>query len=142
MANDTGRDTELRIMTDMPENPLNAFRYPFRELKDEEYTHYQDNLIRDIPNHISADSGDFPDNISSTFWFKEGEREEEHWVLLCRLDNGNYALYDAWCDYTGFDCRGGMSLYVNSDYSVLINYAMGDRHYDEYISQTEQLLCG
>ena len=54
MADNTGRDTEIRIMTDMPENPLNAFRYPFRKSKD---LIYKSNLITNIPDHITGDPG-------------------------------------------------------------------------------------
>ena len=136
MADNTGRDTEIRIMVDMPKNPLEAFKYPFSAM---EYSGYDDEeLIKDIPGHITADAGDFPNSIIRVFWFREGEDDGEEWILLCLLDNGNYAYYNAWCDRSGFDCRGWMNLYVNNDYSVLINYAMGDSEYDEYMSQTEE----
>lgn len=47
--------------------------------------------------------------------------------------------YIAWCDYTGFDCMGGMKMYIAKD----INYAMSNYVYklynDQYISKKYNL---
>lgn len=64
------------------------------------------------------------------------KNDEIDWYLLCKLKNNNYALYVAWCDYTGFDCQGGMKLYIAKDLNNLINYAMSNNIYKLYIKKT------
>ena len=46
--------------------------------------------------------------------------------------NGKYAFYTAWCDYTGFDCQGGMKLYISSNINVLIKMAMDEKQRTKY----------
>ena len=88
-----------------------------------------------------SDIGDFPNNISKYIWGQEGENDFIDWILLCKLTNGKYAFYTAWCDYTGFDCRGGMKLYISSKINVLIKMAMDDRQrstYRDFIKNKKQ----
>lgn len=74
-----------------------------------------------------CDAGKFPDNIAEYYWVFEGHNDEEAWKLLCKLDNGNYALYLAWCDYTGFDCQGGMKLIVSKSLDKLFYDGMTEQ---------------
>ena len=50
----------------------------------------------------------------------------EHWYLACKLKNGIYAFFHAYCDYTGFDCRGGIELTLADNIENLIEYGMGN----------------
>lgn len=81
--------------------------------------------------------GDFPNNIKKWFWAHEGENDAESWRCLVQLENGYYAYYEAYCDYTGFDCQGGMDLFIDKKYDVLINLAMSNADYDLYIEETQ-----
>jgi hypothetical protein len=80
------------------------------------------------------DAGDFPNNISNYIWGEEGENDFVDWILLCKLSNGKYAYYTAWCDYTGFDCQGGMKLYISSKLKTLVKMAMDDKNRSKYLS--------
>ena len=80
------------------------------------------------------DAGDFPNNISKYIWGEEGENDFVDWILLCKLNNGKYAYYTAWCDYTGFDCQGGMKLYISSKLKTLVKMAMDDKNRTKYLN--------
>jgi len=84
------------------------------------------------------DAGDFPNNISKYIWGEEGENDFVDWILLCKLSNGKYAYYTAWCDYTGFDCRGGMKLYISSKIQTLVKMAMDDKNRSKYLDFIKQ----
>lgn len=101
-----------------------ALEYPFSFIKgsedagwcaDYEVSEFAEGLI----GEEKCDAGNFPNNITEFYWIFEGHNDEEAWKVLCKLDNGNYALYLAWCDYTGFDCQGGMKLIVSKDLTRL-----------------------
>lgn len=36
-----------------------------------------------------------------------GHNDEDHWHWIIELKNGLFVWTDAWCDYTGWDCRSG-----------------------------------
>jgi hypothetical protein len=75
------------------------------------------------------DIGSFPKNILEYYWVHEGENDIEPWKLLCKistLKGDIYAYYTAWCDYTGFDCQGGMTLTVSKSIFNLYEKALDD----------------
>ena len=89
-----------------------------------------------IPGQSAEDIGDFPNNITHYYWIHEGENDEEPWLAVCRLDNGVYVFYKGECDYTGFDCQGSMRIYASKDPAVLIQMAMCESDYTNYIADT------
>ena len=80
------------------------------------------------------DAGRFPNNIKYFIWCQKGINDEKPWLLLCRLTNGKYAYFSASCDYTGFSCQGGMSLYIADTIEVLVDMAMSDPEREKYYS--------
>lgn len=50
----------------------------------------------------------------------------DQWEVFAKLDNGYYMFLEAWCDYTGFGCRGGVKAYVDKDPRFLYNMACTD----------------
>jgi hypothetical protein len=91
-----------------------------------------------MESHQSYDVGNFPENIKTVFWCHEGENDEDGWSLLAQLENGLYIYFYAWCDYTGFDCQGGMELWASSSYENLIEYAISEYIYhEEYMKETK-----
>lgn len=38
-----------------------------------------------------------------------GHNDEDSWWWIFKLKNGKYLTVSAWCDYTGWDCRSGIS---------------------------------
>jgi hypothetical protein len=109
------------VSTPIAEPDKSALKYPFSFISgaDDANSWCADYEIKDFVEGLlgeeKCEAGNFPNNITEFYWVFEGHNDEEAWKLLCKLDNGNYALYLAWCDYTGFDCQGGMKLIVSKD---------------------------
>lgn len=38
-----------------------------------------------------------------------GHNDEDNWYWIIELIDGSFALTNAWCDYTGWDCQSGGS---------------------------------
>jgi hypothetical protein len=76
------------------------------------------------------DAGDFPNNIVEYYWIHKGKNDEDAWHLFCKIaapDGEAYAYYTASCDYTGFDCQGGMKLIVSKSAQSLFYGGLVDR---------------
>jgi len=56
-----------------------------------------------------------------------GENDEKPWIYLVKHKDGYYVLFDAWCDYTGFDCRGSLSLNYSKDRERMFQFGLGER---------------
>jgi hypothetical protein len=41
------------------------------------------------------------------YFVQVGENDGDAWIFLVKHQNGYYIYFNAWCDYTGFDCQGG-----------------------------------
>jgi len=117
----------------------NWYKYPFSEINNNYYD-YGINLIFTKligQNETFKDAENFPNNIKTYIWGQKGENDAEDWILLCKLTNGKYAYFIAWCDYTGFDCSGGMKLYISSKLDMLVNMAMDDKYRSKYLTFIE-----
>ena len=115
-----------------------AFHYPFSEIGDTNYE-VEDILKPLLTQSVSeavALAGDFPKNISQWLWSSPGQNDENPWLLLCRLNTGAYAFYRAGCDYTGFDCQGGMELTVSKDLADVVENGMQNYDYEQYEAET------
>lgn len=62
-------------------------------------------------------------NDENVLYIRPGENDGPAWLLVARIKN-IYIFYNAWCDSTGFDCRGGISLYASYDHEYLIDNAL------------------
>ena len=83
-----------------------------------------------------VDAGNFPHNIQEHFWIRLGENDGDSWMSVGVLTNGNYFFYTGSCDYTGFDCQGGMCLWVSSSWKNIIEHGMSEQEYDTYVTDT------
>lgn len=113
-------DFELvSIPIEAPDKKALEYPFSFISVTDDEDKWGTDYKIKDFSKGLlgeeKCDPGKFPDNIIEFYWIYEGTNDEEPWRCLCKLDNNNYAYYTALCDYTGFDCQGGMTLIVSKD---------------------------
>jgi hypothetical protein len=129
-------DFEL-VSTPITEPDKAAFSYPFSCISTGEEESwcatydtddFCEGLLGEEKDGLSC--GKFPDNIVEFYWLHEGHNDEDAWECLCKLDNGNFAYYSAWCDYTGFDCQGGMKLIVSKDLKRLFYEGLTDRSRD------------
>ena len=76
-----------------------------------------------------------PTILSEYYWIHEGANDEDAWYLLCRVslgaatagNNFAYVYYTASCDYTGFDCQGGMKLIASHNLKKLVESGMTEQ---------------
>lgn len=119
--------------------------YPYTYIDDEYQAHYSlDEIRRPIvveAEGVLPDAGDFPKNIQEHFWVRVGENDGDSWLSVGQLTNGNYFFYEGGCDYTGFDCQGGMSLWVSKSWENIVDHAFTEEVYKLYVGQ-EPHLCG
>jgi hypothetical protein len=116
------------------QNPdLTKLDYPFAFIRDiNNDPDYYDYNVKDFYEGLPDEEpikeiGNFPKNISEYYWIHEGENDEEPWKLLCKIHTPKcdvYGYYTAWCDYTGFDCQGGMRLVVSKSIFNLYDKAL------------------
>ena len=52
----------------------------------------------------------------------EGENDVASWLCVVRLRDRRFAFVDAWCDYTGWDCQAGASVWVHGDLDALVQF--------------------
>lgn len=124
------RDFEM-ISTPISEPDKEVLKYPFSFIGIQEEvwfpTYDANDFSKGLIGEENCDTGNFPNNIVEFYWLHEGHNDEDAWMLLCKLDNGNFAFYTAWCDYTGFDCQGGMNLIVNNNLKRLFYEGLTER---------------
>ena len=67
------------------------------------------------------------DSLLYVYGFRDGENDGPSWEVICRYQTSigvKYVYYTAWCDYTGFDCRGGADIYLCDNYQALIHHCV------------------
>jgi hypothetical protein len=99
-------------------------------------------ILRDIhpaPDvYLGNEPNTFPNTIEEYFWIQEGIPGKTQWIALGQLNNGVYFLYKAFMKKptNTFVNNGHMDLWVSTNYSDIINYAMDSSLYSTYISTT------
>jgi hypothetical protein len=145
-------DIEL-LTTAIAEPDLSVMQYPFSFILD---VNDKDEYLKDynafdfsegLLGEEKINPGCFPNNISKYYWIHQGENDEEPWMLLCKLENKEdnddiYAFYTAWCDYTGFDCQGGMKLIVSKDIKRLFYEGLTDSQRTLCIKEKKEMING
>ena len=107
-------------------NPkLKYLEYPFGFIGiNNEFDYNPSEFSRGFPDEEQLDLTNFPNNIVEYYWIKQGENDGDDWSCLCKLEGDIYAYYNASCDYTGFDCQGGMLLFVSKNKERLFSEGM------------------
>lgn len=62
------------------------------------------------------------DLFEKVIFAQEGENDGDSWIIVALHQNGYYILFDASCDYTGFDCQGGGLLLYTKSASDMYEY--------------------
>lgn len=115
------------VLTPLISPNIKSLQYPLsfisRDGENDSYhdPYYVKDFCKGLLEEEPFEIGDFPNNIVEYYWIHEGKNDEEAWQLFCKIKlpaevNGNneaYAYYTASCDYTGFDCQGGMQMSVS-----------------------------
>jgi hypothetical protein len=71
-----------------------------------------------------------PQGIVRIYWYQQGENDEQPWLFIAKIKYGEkfkYIYYVAWCDYTGFECEGGMYFYLTDSLSKLLLQAVPEK---------------
>lgn len=113
-----------------------AFTYPlsFLNNKEDKYdNYYYSNICLTMfcgdmkSEKINLSETILPKDIIEVYWYKEGDNcniDEIPWHFIEKIKCKNkekYVYYTAWCDYTGFDCQGGIKMYVSKSLTKIIN---------------------
>ncbi len=130
------RDYTIVYTSKTEEQCQQIMSYPYCYINDEYQTHYSlENIRRNIVTEAEAERaevGDFPNNIRRHFWVSCGQRDERPWISCGQLDNDAYFFYTGSCDYTGFDCQGGMQLWISKKWENIVDHAMNQGDYEAY----------
>ena len=62
------------------------------------------------------------DDVEEVIAASAGENESASWLCIVRLRDRRFVFLDAWCDYTGWDCRGNASAWVHGDLDALVQF--------------------
>jgi len=108
----------------LPEELADDFVEPFHHYSKECYRpHIQEHFDED---EIEDDITKFPRNINTVIWYQVGQHDGDNWILVGRLESGKYFYFNAWCDYTGFDCQSGIDLYLSNTKIDLYTYCVSE----------------
>lgn len=145
-------EKEVAIILKPLENPnTDILAYPFSYIDESNDGGDSDDFnneycVKDfckgLPSEAPFNIGKFPYNITEYYWIHEGKNDEEAWQLFCKIKlpeivngcNEAYAYYSASCDYTGFDCQGGMDLIVSLSAKNLF-YDLPERTRELFIAE-------
>lgn len=136
----SARDYSIRYTNKTQGEYSESMRYPYMYVNDEYQEHYSlENILRPIVVEVEgAEVGDFPKNIQEHFWVRSGENDGDSWLSCGQLTNGSFFYYTGSCDFTGFDCHGGMNLWVSSTWKNIVDNAMSQAEYELYMASTEE----
>lgn len=145
------RNYDIIRTTKSQEQCQSEMSYPYGYIGDNWSNYELADICRPILAETEAeqaDVGDFPRNIQEHFFVRAGENDGDSWLAAGQLTNGAYFFYEGGCDYTGFDCQGGMSLWVSKSWKNIVDHAMVEGIYQLYIHQNEPVeaapapICG
>lgn len=71
-----------------------------------------------------SQAGFLIDQVQFVLAADPGQNDEQSWMMAGCLQDGRWFFLDAWCDYTGWDCRSGGDAQVASTLPELIQYGM------------------
>jgi len=113
------------------------FEYPFEYNNDLIEIHNLDQLdtiinlndnninenLNSTNNIVKTDITNF---INTIYFYQVGCNDQEAWIIIFKSNNDLYGLYTASCDYTGFDCRGSIDLYLSTDLGKVISFGLNE----------------
>jgi hypothetical protein len=84
----------------------------------------------------------FPNTIQEYFLTVEGVPGKEPWIALGTLTGGVYFLFTAYMTHSigTFLKNGHMNLWVSTNFSDIINYAMDATIYNTYMIHTQSII--
>ena len=136
------RDSNQRIARYATQE--SRFNFPFSYILADKFK--VKDIVKPLPytNEAPYDPGLFPRNITNYIWSsikfpQEGAPDDLSWLLLCKLNNGNYAFYSAECRSDFDDPNAKMSITVSPRLSDIIMQILTDDQYSLYERKTMPL---
>jgi hypothetical protein len=138
-SSDLNKQKEINIKYEILQKFFKAFKYPFSFINmDKNNKNYMDTYnVKNIAHimfnknmkkeKINLDKFYFPNNIIYVYWYEEGENDIKPWQFIGITSYKNkvkYVYFIAEADYTGFDCKGMMKLYISKSLKRLIKKAI------------------
>jgi hypothetical protein len=60
------------------------------------------------------------EEVAEILLAREGKNDGADWIFVGRLHDGRYAVVEAGCDYTGWDCQAGNSGWTYPDHAAML----------------------
>jgi hypothetical protein len=124
----------VRTLTRYKELPPNTVMFSWSHFPDEYATNGRcdEVSLKPILNEASDPSITIESCISFSdfteiLFAQVGENDEEPWIYLVKHKDGYYVCFDAWCDYTGFDCRGVVKITYSRNRENMIQFGLDEQ---------------
>lgn len=65
-------------------------------------------------------------DIVEVYMFINGYNDDRPWEIVGKNSNNLYFYFNAWCDYTGFDCQGGCNILYTDSWESMYTYGVDD----------------
>jgi hypothetical protein len=67
--------------------------------------------------------------IASILVSVEGENDGDYWMMIGTLKDGRWFFLSAGCDYTGWDCQAGGTVFVAPDEGTLMQFGVSAQEF-------------
>jgi hypothetical protein len=67
-----------------------------------------------------------PNKIEEVYYYTNGCPDDEHWVIIGKLNNDTYFCFSASCGVSGFDACGYVNVLLSRDLASLYKYGLDD----------------
>lgn len=83
--------------------------------------------IRTVPGYGVNNAPFKRSDVVEILGYSEGENDGDSWLMLGKLNDGRYFALTAWCDYTGWDCQAGGTVFLTPASSLAVAYGFDDK---------------
>ena len=129
------------LPVDIKQRYLKEFdRYAFYYFGDHDYSAYklsvqhlwiygEKNLFETLTEEEKQEMYFKPNRVDKVFHFENGENDENPWIVIGSLKGYPeiFFYFDAWCDYTGFSCEGGVFIRYSKSFDSMMRFGLDER---------------
>jgi hypothetical protein len=81
-------------------------------------------------------------DYSEILYVQLGQNDEQPWVYLVKHKDGYYVCFDAWCDYTGFSCRGVVKITYSRNRENMLQFGLDEKMRDSIKNNVNYIARG
>ena len=107
------------------------FEYPLYSFFRKEGNWDYGPVFRDPVSNLSPKEMLDPATFETVYYQEPGRNDGEAWVFLVLTTRGYYIYFEASCDFTGFDCKGGVKIIYSKDPEKMWNFGLTDSMREE-----------